>query len=103
MVFHGVENFLGLALLLSRSYEPLAALAGYEARPGAAPARGRAVTSPAGLRARRGTRSRCAVRVLARRGGVGLRFPPPGFSPRRPPFGGAPFSLRIIGRGAFAE
>ena len=31
------------------------------------------VTSPAGLRARRCSRSRCAVRVLARRGGVGLR------------------------------
>ena len=36
-------------------------------------------------------RSRCAVRVWARRGGGRLRFPPPWFSPRRPPFGGAPF------------
>ena len=29
--------------------------------------------------------------LKARRGSGGLRFPPPGFSPRRPPFGGAPF------------
>ena len=62
---------------------------------------GRVVTSPAGLRARRCGRSSrprrlrrvSGVRVFiqARRGGGGLRFPPPWFSPRRPPFGGAPF------------
>ena len=39
------------------------------------------------------------VAFCARRGGAGLRFPPPGFSPRRPPFEGAPFRVRIIGLG----
>ena len=66
---------------------------------------GRVVTSPAGLRARRCSRSsrprsrhtcvvggcrECGV-FFARRGSGGLRFPPPGFPPRSPPFRGAPF------------
>lgn len=108
--FHGVENYSGLAHDVSRSYAPLAALAGDGARPGAAPPRlrsasrllrgcGRAVVPRAPDHAAYGGCRECGL-FLARRGGGGLRFPPPGFSPRRPLFGGAPFSARIIGRGA---
>ena len=70
------------------------ALAGEEARPGAAPARGRAVTSPAGLRARRCGRSSQPRRLAAGVGSAGLDwrggeaggcgFPRLGFPPGAP-------------------
>jgi hypothetical protein len=103
--FHGVENFSGLAHDVSRSYAPLAALAGDGARPGAAPlacarrhvscgAAG-APLSPGSDHAAYGGCRECGILGGGEAGAAVSRL---GFPPGAP-FRRRPFSARIIAGG----
>ena len=100
-VFHGVENSSGRAFRVSRSYAPLAALAGDGARPGSAPgfAALRLSRTLRGWRARRCSRSRLRGAGFGAAGRRGAAVSPALVFPPAPPFRRRPLFMRIIGRG----